>query len=99
MVDIEFLCQYAVLRLGDEAPEMLAFSDNMRILETLEESGRLPADQARELREAYLTYRGISHRASLAKAGSQVEIADIDDHRRRVRAIWAQWMQEDDASR
>ncbi|MCK0767246.1 bifunctional [glutamate--ammonia ligase]-adenylyl-L-tyrosine phosphorylase/[glutamate--ammonia-ligase] adenylyltransferase [Chromohalobacter canadensis] len=99
MVDIEFLCQYAVLRLGDEAPEMLAFSDNMRILETLEESGRLPAEQARELREAYLTYRGISHRASLAKAGSQVDIADIDDHRRRVRAIWAQWMQDDDASR
>ncbi|MDV6317968.1 bifunctional [glutamate--ammonia ligase]-adenylyl-L-tyrosine phosphorylase/[glutamate--ammonia-ligase] adenylyltransferase [Chromohalobacter sp. HP20-39] len=99
MVDIEFLCQYAVLRLGAEAPEMLAFSDNMRILEVLEESGRLPAEQARELREAYLTYRGISHRASLAKAGSQVEIADIDDHRRRVRAIWAQWMQDDDASR
>ncbi|MCI0510933.1 glutamate-ammonia-ligase adenylyltransferase [Chromohalobacter marismortui] len=99
MVDIEFLCQYAVLALGAETPEMLAFSDNMRILETLESVGRLPAEQARELREAYLTYRGISHRASLAKAGSQVEIADIDEHRRRVRAIWAQWMQEDDETR
>lgn len=99
MVDIEFLCQYAVLALGAETPEMLTFSDNMRILETLESVGRLPADQARELREAYLTYRGLSHRASLAKAGSQVEIADIDAHRQRVRAIWAQWMQEDDASR
>ncbi|QJQ95015.1 MULTISPECIES: bifunctional [glutamate--ammonia ligase]-adenylyl-L-tyrosine phosphorylase/[glutamate--ammonia-ligase] adenylyltransferase [Halomonadaceae] len=93
MIDIEFLCQYAVLALGAEAPELLRFSDNMRILETLEESGKMPADDARRLREAYLAYRHTTHRAALTKTERWVDIQEVEQHRQHVIALWQRWME------
>ncbi|MDN3524506.1 bifunctional [glutamate--ammonia ligase]-adenylyl-L-tyrosine phosphorylase/[glutamate--ammonia-ligase] adenylyltransferase [Halomonas sabkhae] len=88
MVDIEFLCQYAVLAMGHETPELLTYSDNMRILETLEESGRLPADDCRRLREAYLACRTASHRSALTGDPARGPDADFQAHRDAVIAVW-----------
>ncbi|MFC3283316.1 bifunctional [glutamate--ammonia ligase]-adenylyl-L-tyrosine phosphorylase/[glutamate--ammonia-ligase] adenylyltransferase [Litchfieldella rifensis] len=88
MVDIEFLCQYAVLAMGHEAPELLAWSDNIRILETLESSERLPASDCRRLREAYLAYRDATHRAALTKQEAHSEDDAFEEHRRHVRELW-----------
>ncbi|MHB0776172.1 bifunctional [glutamate--ammonia ligase]-adenylyl-L-tyrosine phosphorylase/[glutamate--ammonia-ligase] adenylyltransferase [Halomonas sp. WWR20] len=95
MVDIEFLCQYAVLAMGHEAPELLRWSDNMRILETLEASGRLPADDARRLREAYLAYRNAAHRTALTKGDVRVRDQDFHGHRQAVRHVWQMLLEPD----
>ncbi|MGM0986862.1 MAG: bifunctional [glutamate--ammonia ligase]-adenylyl-L-tyrosine phosphorylase/[glutamate--ammonia-ligase] adenylyltransferase [Pseudomonadota bacterium] len=88
MVDIEFLCQYAVLAMGHETPELLAYSDNMRILETLEATGRLPAETCRRLREAYLACRSAAHRAALTGEPARGRNADFRAHRDVVMALW-----------
>lgn len=92
MIDIEFLCQYAVLAMGAETPELLEWSDNMRILETLEAHGCLPGDDAERLREAYLDYRHATHRNALGKIDGRVGDGDYRQHRQRVGEIWQRWM-------
>ncbi|GAA3907410.1 bifunctional [glutamate--ammonia ligase]-adenylyl-L-tyrosine phosphorylase/[glutamate--ammonia-ligase] adenylyltransferase [Halomonas cibimaris] len=92
MVDIEFLCQYAVLALSVEAPALLAYSDSVRILDTLAKSGHLPDDQAQDLREAYLAYRSTTHRAALTGDRARVAEGTFDAHRRAVKALWARFL-------
>ena len=88
MVDIEFLCQFAVLAMGSESPELLEWSDNMRILETLESTGRLPAAECQRLREAYLALRSAAHRASLTREAARGRDADFHTHRQAVMGAW-----------
>ncbi|MFG6176831.1 bifunctional [glutamate--ammonia ligase]-adenylyl-L-tyrosine phosphorylase/[glutamate--ammonia-ligase] adenylyltransferase [Halomonas sp. THAF12] len=88
MVDIEFLCQYAVLAMSHETPALLTYSDNMRILETLESSGRLPAEDCQRLREAYLACRTAAHRSALTREPGRGRNADFAEHRRAVIDAW-----------
>lgn len=88
MVDIEFLCQYAVLAMGHETPELLRWSDNMRILETLEATGQLPGRECRRLRDAYLALRSAAHRASLTREPARGRSDAFQDHRRVVIEAW-----------
>ncbi|MDO6673231.1 bifunctional [glutamate--ammonia ligase]-adenylyl-L-tyrosine phosphorylase/[glutamate--ammonia-ligase] adenylyltransferase [Cobetia amphilecti] len=101
IVDIEFLAQYCVLALSYQVPALLEWSDNMRLLETLESCGRLPGEQAGELREAYLAYRDVSHRLALEKHGSLMRLEQhpvIAAHRERVITLWQALLGEDQVS-
>nr|WP_298378890.1 bifunctional [glutamate--ammonia ligase]-adenylyl-L-tyrosine phosphorylase/[glutamate--ammonia-ligase] adenylyltransferase [uncultured Halomonas sp.] len=93
MIDIEFLSQYAVLLHGFQTPDLLAWSDNVRILETLELSGCMPDEDARRLREAYLAYRHIGHRNALTKSGTRVEASDYREYRQVVETLWQRWLE------
>ncbi|MCL7928529.1 bifunctional [glutamate--ammonia ligase]-adenylyl-L-tyrosine phosphorylase/[glutamate--ammonia-ligase] adenylyltransferase [Halomonas llamarensis] len=92
MVDIEFLCQYAVLSLAHETPELLTYSDNIRILETLAASDHLPEDEAERLRDAYLAYRSTTHRAALTGEKASVDEGDFQTERDTVRALWKRFL-------
>ncbi|MBD3895562.1 bifunctional [glutamate--ammonia ligase]-adenylyl-L-tyrosine phosphorylase/[glutamate--ammonia-ligase] adenylyltransferase [Halomonas sp. ML-15] len=100
MVDIEFLCQFAVLAMSADTRELLRWSDNMRLLETLEACQRLPAEEAQGLRDAYLAYRHATHRAALTKGERMVAADEVAAHRELVCRVWQRWMgeAEDDAS-
>jgi glutamate-ammonia-ligase adenylyltransferase len=88
MVDIEFLCQYAVLSMAHDAPDLLAWSDNIRILETLEATGHLPEEDCRQLREAYIAFRCAAHRSALTREAGRGKNADYQQHRQAVIALW-----------
>ncbi len=64
IVDIEFLVQYLVLRHAQDKPELLRWTDNIRLLDSIETGGLLPAEDAELLREAYKAYRAAGHRLS-----------------------------------
>ncbi len=98
LVDIEFMSQYAVLALSSRTPALLEVTDNMRLMDALAESGRLPEQDARNLQAAYLAYRDASHRASLAKRGSLVSAETFADHRAHILALWQRWMQPETES-
>ncbi|BBI53177.1 hypothetical protein HORIV_55980 [Vreelandella olivaria] len=93
MVDIEFLCQYAVLALAHQTPELLTYSDNIRILESLTESGHLPAEEAERLREAYLAYRSATHRAALTGQKALSDGEEFRAHRDIVTALWQRFLE------
>lgn len=96
MVDIEFLCQYAVLSLAHETPELLTYSDNIRILETLATSGHLPEDEAERLRDAYLAYRSTTHRAALTGEKASVDERNFQAERDTVRTLWKRFLVAED---
>ena len=90
IVDIEFMVQYAALAWSREHPALLRYTDNIRILEGLEEAGLLPDADAGLLREAYKAYRAAAHRQALQKEPGVVRGDQFQAERREVMRIWTQ---------
>ncbi|KTC03450.1 MULTISPECIES: bifunctional [glutamate--ammonia ligase]-adenylyl-L-tyrosine phosphorylase/[glutamate--ammonia-ligase] adenylyltransferase [Pseudomonas] len=90
IVDIEFMVQYAALAWSREHPALLQYTDNIRILEGLEEAGLLPDTDAGLLREAYKAYRSAAHRQALQKQAGVVSGDQFHAQRREVMRIWTQ---------
>jgi len=85
--DIEFLVQYGVLRWAHEHPILAEHPDNMRILDSLVATNVLDAEDAKQLKEAYLAYRTQLHQASLHEDEHRTKI-DIKEHKTAVISIW-----------
>lgn len=89
IADIEFIVQYAVLRWAQEHPEMLRWTDNIRLLETLAQIGLLQAEDTRSLIEAYRSYRAVVHRLALQEIeGAVVDASEFTAQRASVERIW-----------
>jgi glutamate-ammonia-ligase adenylyltransferase len=87
MVDIEFLVQYLVLLKSHEYPELLRWTDNVRLLQTLIETGVMDENTAHILKHAYLIYRAAAHQLSLQEKPAQVSLEKFDSLRARVKDI------------
>jgi glutamate-ammonia-ligase adenylyltransferase len=92
IVDIEFLVQYLVLLKSNEYEALLQWTDNVRLLQTLIETGILADYQAHFLKEAYLTYRAVVHRLSLQERPAVVSEGRFRSLRENVAAIWKHYM-------
>lgn len=88
IVDIEFMVQYAALAWSHEHPELLRYTDNIRILDGLEQAGLMTGDEVRLLQDAYKAYRAAAHRQSLQKLPGVVSGDQFHDERRAVTRIW-----------
>ncbi len=93
IVDIEFLVQYLVLLKSYEYSELLQWTDNVRLLQTLIETGILADFQAHFLKEAYLTYRAVVHRLSLQEKPAVVSEGRFLSIRKDVQTIWNHYIQ------
>ncbi|GIZ12821.1 bifunctional [glutamate--ammonia ligase]-adenylyl-L-tyrosine phosphorylase/[glutamate--ammonia-ligase] adenylyltransferase [Pseudomonas sp. NCCP-436] len=88
IVDIEFMVQYAALAWSWQYPQLLEFTDNIRILEGLEQVGLMPAEDAALLREVYKSYRSAAHRQALQKQPGVVPGDQFQAERRAVMRLW-----------
>ncbi|MEM9744685.1 MAG: bifunctional [glutamate--ammonia ligase]-adenylyl-L-tyrosine phosphorylase/[glutamate--ammonia-ligase] adenylyltransferase [Pseudomonadota bacterium] len=88
IVDIEFLVQHLVLAESHAHPSLLAFPDNVRILEASAAAGVLDAAAAARLTEAYLALRTEGHRAALDLPDAAASAAVLAGYRDRVAALW-----------
>ena len=88
ITDIEFMVQYAVLRWAAEHPDLLLWTDNLRLLETIADQGLYPADACRRLHDAYFAYRADLHRCALQQIDGLVELGRFQDHRKHVIEFW-----------
>lgn len=88
MVDIEFLVQYLVLSHAHRHPVLLRWTDNVRLIQTLMETGIMNEIDAHILKHAYLIYRAVSHKRSLQEQPAQVSADRFVLLRRRVNEIW-----------
>ncbi len=93
IVDIEFLVQYLVLSKSHEHAALLQWTDNVRLLQTLIETGILADYQAHFLKEAYLTYRAAVHRLSLEEKPAIVSESRFRAFREKVATLWKHYMQ------
>lgn len=89
IVDIEFMVQYAVLAWSCREPALAQWTDNIRILESLQQYGFIEAEQASRLNTIYQSYRSYQHRLALQEEKTDV-VADelFADERKQVMAMW-----------
>lgn len=89
IVDIEFMVQYAALAWACKAPGIIRYTDNIRILGSLEEAGLLDAPSVAHLIAAYKAYRSTGHRLALQR---QEAVLEGDNHfpteRQQVTTLW-----------
>jgi len=88
IVDIEFLVQYLILANAFHHPELVKWSDNVRQLETLSDSGIIKKETALFLKEAYLTFRSRVHRQNLQDKSPIAPEQEFLDIGRKVSEIW-----------
>lgn len=88
ITDIEFLVQYWVLAYSHRCPELLVWSDNLRILNALAETGWIDQDCSEQLASLYCCLRNGIHEAYLQGGTTLVVAAPWEPDREAVKAQW-----------
>jgi len=88
LADLEFLVQYLVLLHAHQHPDLVEYSDIIRLLDGLEIHDLLPAAQARALVDAYRALRGRIHSQALKGAPATAPAEAFHDIRALVCAGW-----------
>jgi len=65
IVDIEFLVQYLILKNAHTCPYIILWTDNIRLLESLDAEGIITGCESERLQNAYLVMRKAIHRLDL----------------------------------
>lgn len=91
IADIEFIVQYAALAWSSDWPELLVYTDNIRILEALKASNKLDEQDSKLLADAYLFYRKLANHCILQERPALVAIEQVAVYRTQVASIWQRW--------
>jgi glutamate-ammonia-ligase adenylyltransferase len=94
ITDIEFMVQYAVLAWSTTLPDLLIYTDNIRILDALVATSKLSEEDGTLLADAYRFYRKLANHCVLQEMPTVVTIAEVAEYQPRVKALWAQWLIE-----
>ncbi|VAX14631.1 Glutamate-ammonia-ligase adenylyltransferase [hydrothermal vent metagenome] len=94
LVDIEFMVQFAVLAWAQTHPALTTFTDTIRLLEGLAQSGLMRVGDVAILSDAYQQYRGRLHRLALQEQGRMVADSEFTELREAVSRIWLEWMEK-----
>jgi glutamate-ammonia-ligase adenylyltransferase len=88
MVDIEFLVQYLVLLNSHKYKPLVSWTDNVRLIQALIETGVMNEYTAHVLKHAYLIYRAAAHQLSLQEKPAKVPQNKFNRLQKRVEEIW-----------
>lgn len=94
VTDIEFMVQYLVLRHAHDHPALLRWTDNIRLLETLERLGLLSTEAAAALSDCYRSLRQRIHVLSLQQTEAVVAETELAAERAQVQAWWRRLLEE-----
>lgn len=96
IVDIEFMVQYAVLGWGHQNPGLTTYTDNIRILECLAQTGILSTQEVDDLTGAYKAFRSMGHKLTLQQKSSVIAVSELDEDiriaRDKVAKLWQKLM-------
>ncbi|WP_058554266.1 bifunctional [glutamate--ammonia ligase]-adenylyl-L-tyrosine phosphorylase/[glutamate--ammonia-ligase] adenylyltransferase [Thiohalocapsa sp. ML1] len=93
IADIEFIVQYSVLRWAATHPDLTTWTDNVRLLETLDRLALLPGGTAQDLTDAYKALRFAYHRHALQDSPGLVPDTELAAEREAVAGCWRQLME------
>ncbi len=93
IVDIEFIVQYFVLLKARQFPELLNWTDVVRLLYTLYKTGGVDEYTVNILRYAYLVYRAVAHKLSLQERPPVVRDERFVRLRKSVILIWQKFLE------
>jgi glutamate-ammonia-ligase adenylyltransferase len=93
IADIEFIVQFAVLSVAHDHPDILQWSDVVRLLDSLQQIGFLTTDESVLLKHAYCLFREHTHRAALLEKPAYASETDFIEIRTRVEAVWQKYLE------
>ena len=82
------------MRLAQRHPELVQWTDNVRLIQTLIGATVLNEVTAHVLKHAYLIYRAAAHQLSLQAKPATVPAEKFDRLQQRIRRIWKAVFQE-----
>ena len=89
IADIEFMVQYGALAWAHSHPELLRYTDNIRLLEGFALAGLMSMQDAGLLSDIYRAYRAKVHQLTLLKEPAVVNAEAFAGEREAVLRIWA----------
>ncbi len=92
IVDIEFLVQYLVLKHAVRCEDITFWTDNMRLLESLDGEGIITGCEAERLQNAYIAMRKAIHRRNLQEKSLQVSDNRFAVHQNYVNEIYGKYL-------
>jgi glutamate-ammonia-ligase adenylyltransferase len=93
------MVQYAALAWAAQAPGIIEYTDNIRILGSLESAGLLDADAVTNLIAAYKAYRSTGHRLALQRQEAVLEgDAQFLTERQQVTQLWQRLIEHNPTS-
>ncbi|QFY43635.1 bifunctional [glutamate--ammonia ligase]-adenylyl-L-tyrosine phosphorylase/[glutamate--ammonia-ligase] adenylyltransferase [Candidatus Methylospira mobilis] len=95
VVDIEFIVQFGVLKHAAQYPALLQYTDVMRLLDALGETGYLDEESRELLKQSYRLFRERIHSAALLHVNAGIPVTEDIETRNGVLAIWRQIMESD----
>jgi glutamate-ammonia-ligase adenylyltransferase len=93
IADIEFMVQYGVLAWAHTYPELLCYTDNIRLLEALAQAGLMAARDSAVLSDIYRAYRVKVHQLTLLQEPAVVDAESFAEERAAVLRLWANLFQ------
>ncbi len=88
IADIEFMVQYSVLRWASEYPDLVEWTDNVRLLDGLERHRLLEGISGTQLADAYRRFRAAYHRSALQQRQGLVDQTEFREQRALVEGAW-----------
>lgn len=92
IADIEFIVQFGILALASEHPNLTTYTDNVRLLEGLDQQGFISHEKAKLLKTAYCTFRDYGHKQVLQGDRAVIDIVDVVDIKTQVEQCWDELM-------
>jgi glutamate-ammonia-ligase adenylyltransferase len=93
IADIEFMVQYGVLRWSYKHPDLLDWTDNIRLLESLARHHLFAGEVAEQLADNYRSLRAVYHRKALSELPGLVAADDLLPVREQVQSLWRTLME------
>ncbi len=92
IVDIEFMVQYGVLAWAFEKPDLLKYTDNIRLLGALASADLMAKADVEVLSDAYRIFRARLHKMALQEQAGLVAAEEYSELSAAVRQIWLRWL-------
>ncbi|MBT6066152.1 MAG: bifunctional [glutamate--ammonia ligase]-adenylyl-L-tyrosine phosphorylase/[glutamate--ammonia-ligase] adenylyltransferase [Proteobacteria bacterium] len=92
LIDIEFLCQYMILKHASDHPELISFRANRRIITELQNIGLFTAGDASQLVGALDIYLAAENEIKLKRGESRVSNDRFASEREAVQGVWKKFL-------
>jgi glutamate-ammonia-ligase adenylyltransferase len=93
IADIEFIVQFGVLDQAALNVALTTYTDNVRLLEGLQQQGFISKTDEQILKNAYCTYRDFGHKQVLQGDKAVIAEAEVAKMSARVERIWHDYME------
>ena len=93
IADIEFIVQFGVLARAAKNPALTMYTDNVQLLDGLQDDGFMTKAQAKTLKAAYCTYRDTGHKLVLQGERAVIDAAAVHELSGQVEQIWREFME------